>query len=348
VEVNRVKKLTRRQFIKLTGMAAAGVTLFAADCTAQPATPTVALRHPDIIKFYPDVPSKVVQIHHAGVWDGEVLVPEALRQMLDASITELTGLSDAAEAWAALFSPDEHVAIKVNTIEGSEVFTHVSLVMAVAESLQDAGIPPEQIVIFDRTRDELVDAGYTINKDGPGVRCYGTDGHYTAGWELMGSRIRLSDVLLQCDALINVPVLKAHGLAGLSFAMKNHYGTFANPEDYHQDEAIQSGIAELNALEPIKDRTRLIIGDVLAASTVPRSTNPYWTLDAIGDSIMMSFDPVAHDARGLVILGQMGEASHKRFPWADRLANPWLARAAELGLGTNDPANLELVELNLG
>ncbi|MCK4451194.1 MAG: twin-arginine translocation signal domain-containing protein, partial [Anaerolineae bacterium] len=37
--------LTRRQFLKLTGAAAAGVTLFGAGCTAQP-TKTTGRREP--------------------------------------------------------------------------------------------------------------------------------------------------------------------------------------------------------------------------------------------------------------------------------------------------------------
>jgi hypothetical protein len=107
------------------------------------------------------------------VWDGEALVPEVIRQMLDASIMELTGLNDAVKAWAALFSPNERIAIKVNSHPGGS--THVPLVMAVTEPLQAAGVPAEQILIFDRYSQELEDEGYPLNKDGPGVRCYGTD-----------------------------------------------------------------------------------------------------------------------------------------------------------------------------
>ena len=33
--------------------------------------------------------------------------------------------------------------------------------------------------------------------------------------------------------------------------------------------------------------------------------------------------------------------------WADRLANPWLENGAVLGLGTNDPDNMDLVEVSL-
>ncbi len=101
------------------------------------ATPTVTIRRPEIIKFYPDVPSKIVHTHHAGAWDSDALVPEAIRQMLDTSITELTGLDDAGEAWASLFDPGERVAIKVNAFRNSIIWTHVPLVMAVTECLQE-------------------------------------------------------------------------------------------------------------------------------------------------------------------------------------------------------------------
>ena len=98
-------------------------------------TATLAARPlPEIIKFFPTVPSRVIQTHHTGVWSNQTLVPGALRQMLDASITKLTGLSDAGEAWAALFKPGERIAIKVNTFSNSLIWTHVPLVLAVTTS----------------------------------------------------------------------------------------------------------------------------------------------------------------------------------------------------------------------
>jgi hypothetical protein len=306
---------------------------------APTAAPTVVLRRPDVIKIHPQVPSKVVQAHHAGVWDGETLVPEAIRQMLDASITELTGLDDATKAWAALVDPRERIAIKVNTIHGSRFWTHVPLVMAVTECLQEVGVPAEQIVIFDRWITELEDAGYTINKDGPGVRCRGTDFAHTMGWTLLDTDIGLSDVLLSCNALINMPILKQHGMTGITFAMKNHYGTFDKPESFHGGR-LERGIAELNALPPIRERTRLIIGDAL---TVVRRN---WFSAVTGDSILMSFDPVAHDTVGLQLYCRVMDKGNPEA--AMNLSNPWLENGAELGLGTNDPDNIESVEITLG
>jgi len=281
-----------------------------------------------------------VRAQHAGVWDGETLSPEAIRQMLDVSITKLTGLDDVGLAWSAIFDPGERIAIKVNVIRNSDYWTHIPLVMAVTERLQQAGVPAEQIVIFDRDTRELEDAGYPVNQDGPGVRCYGTDGNNTSGWALLGTDIMLSDILLNCDALINMPVLKAHTTAGCTFALKNHYGTFNKPSRFHTR---IDAIADLNALPPIRDRTRLIIGDALTICTFG------WSSAVVGDSILMSFDPVAHDVIGLQVLYKaMEESDGVAFSGAASIANGWLEKAAELGLGVNEPDGIEWLQLTLG
>jgi hypothetical protein len=347
--------MSRRDFLGLAAMAA----LLSGCSSAQTAVPTptatptqtitptatAAPQLPEIVKFYPEAPSRVVRTHHAGVWDGRELVSQALRLMLDASITQLTGLDDAVEAWSALFKPKERIAIKVNTLRGSNFWTHVPLVIAIAESLQEAGVPAEQIIIYDRDTSELENADFPINPDGSGVRCHGTDYAYTSGWKVVDSSVRLSEILLSCDALINVPVLKEHSMSGASFAMKNHYGTFDAPERYHHGRAIEWGIAELNALSPIKDRARLIIGDALAICA--RSQAGEWNVEQ-SDSISMSFDPVAHDTMGLRWLIDAAEPKGLNAQRATDLATPWLKNAVELGVGTNDPQNIETVELNLG
>jgi hypothetical protein len=325
--------------------------------------PTVKVRRPEVIRFYPDVPSKVVQAHHAGVWDGDELVPDALRQMLEASIAELTGLHDAREAWAALFSPDERIAIKVNAIGGhfGLVYTHVPLAMAVAECLQTIGVPADQIFVFDRYTSELAKAGYPINRDGPGVRCYGSSeigvflrsssdaaNHYTPGWKIMGADVRLSDILLSCHAVINLPILTGggqlggEGAAGISFAMKNHYGTFNCPTDFH-GEHFERGLVGLNALSPIVERARLIVGDILT----PNTYKHFGRYVIGGPAILMSFDPVAHDAIGTQIMTRAYAAQGLDPAVITTRTASWLGHGAKLGLGTNDPASMDVVEIRL-
>jgi hypothetical protein len=351
-----MRKLTRRQFIKLSGTVAAAGLLVGCGVASKP-----GVSREDVLKFHPDAPSKVVHAHHASVWTGTpteladsaeenaLLMPEALREMLDASITELTGLDKARDAWSVLFSPDERIAIKVNAFRNGLIWTHVPLVTAVTDSLQDAGIPAEQIVVFDYYTRELEKAGFAINEDGPGVRCYGTESNYTQQGTVKGINIELSDILLECDALINMPVLKSHMLSGISFAMKNHYGSISMPQLFHYE--IGSAMAELNALSPIKDRTRLIVGDALTACLKYRGAYPYWSSDWTGDSILMSFDPVAIDTMALQMLEQLltdeGD-SPAAFLALLEMATPCLEGGAEFGLGTNDPATMDLVEVNVG
>jgi hypothetical protein len=351
--------ISRREFLKVA--AAAGLlaacspapapapTATSAPTLVPTATPAPAavssVLRPDIIKFYPAVTSRVIRARHGGVWSGKKLEPKAIRQMLDASITKLTGLNDAKEAWAALFKPTEKIAIKVNAFRNSIIYTHYPLVTAVTDSLVEAGIPAEQIVVFDYRTEELEWAGFTVNKEGPGVRCSGNETGYTKGFMVNEVSTQLSNILLDSDALINIPVLKVHDMAGISFAMKNHFGTVLNPYDLHD---VAACIPGLNALPDIKDRTRLVIGDILQASLKCRTSFPYWKADYTGDSILMSFDPVAHDTVGFQILGQLVTDSGDNTRALTDMGKPCLEGAAKAGLGAYAPANFELTEVKVG
>jgi uncharacterized Fe-S center protein len=212
----------------------------------------------------------------------------------------------------------------------------------VTDSLVEAGHPAEQIVIYDTTSNELKTAGFTINKDGPGVRCYGTDYNYKAGWTVDGSNVQLSTVLLDCDALINMPVLKSHMIAGMTFALKNHYGSVSYPDGLH---SIKSSLPYLNLLKPIKDATRLIVGDMLEVNTEYSGSWPYWEADARGDSIMLTYDPLAADRVGLDILCRMAEEKGNSTKGILGMSEDWFAEAGKVGLGANDLKDIELVEI---
>ena len=226
------------------------------------------------------------------------------------------------------------------------------LVTAVTDSLKQAGMPQEQIVIFDYFTNELETAGYPVNQDGPGVRCFGTDTSdkdstkcYVEGWKAGPKSVELSSILLNCDALINMPILKSHMITGLTFALKNHFGSVSSPGSLHYP--YDQTLAGLNALPPIKDRTRLIVGDILTANLHYRGGFPYWDSDWTGDSILMSFDPVAHDTVGLQILTDLIKENADYLDAIKSMAEPYLKSSAAIGLGTNDPKNMELLEVKL-
>lgn len=254
--------------------------------TATP-TPLVAVpARTELMARYPQAAQSVVAlVRHGGVWDGDQILSHVVLEMLDAALVTLTGLDDALLAWQALFDPGEVVGIKVNTI--SRYTTTPTVAYAVAQRLQDAGLPAEQIVLFDRTERELVDRGFTINPDGPGVRCRGARS-WDQPLDIAGSTQRFHDVALSCDALINIPSLKEHGTTGFTSALKNHYGTVNAPGALHGNNG-DPYLAELNATPVIRDKTRLVVGDFIRIC-------PYdWNQMSRENALAMSFDPLAHD-----------------------------------------------------
>ena len=102
------------------------------------------------------------------------------------------------------------------------------------------------------------------------------------------------------------------------------------------------GMAELNNLPPIKDRTRLIIGDAL--KIIMRGL--ILSVE-MGDSIFMSFDPVAHDAVGLPPCCEVMAAKGRDSAAAINQANRWLKSGTEVGLGAHNLNDIELVEMVL-
>jgi hypothetical protein len=142
---------------------------------------------------------------------------------------------------------------------------------------------------------------------------------------------------------INQPAaLKQHGYSGVSFAMKNHYGNIDTPSSFHNYQIIKDSIPELNALPPIKDRTRLVIGDALSIIL-----GDNWNIREMGNSIFMSFDPVAHDTLGLKLMADTMQAKNMNPDYYIQTANRYLTNATNLGLGTNDMSQINLQEVNL-
>jgi hypothetical protein len=240
----------------------------------------------DLVAHYPQAASSVVSVvRHDGVWNGDQIQSHVVLEMLDAALIQLTGINDAVLAWGALFDPGETIGVKVNTI--SRYTTTPQVAYAVAQRLQEAGIPAEQIVLFDRSDIELKKMGFTVNADGPGVRCRGAK-EWEQPVQVAGTTQLVHDVMLSCNALINLPALKQHGISGFTSALKNHYGTINDPGRLHGRQC-DPGIPELNALPVIRDKTRLIVGDFIRSC-------PYdWNRMTKENLIAMSFDPVAFD-----------------------------------------------------
>ncbi len=228
---------------------------------------------------------------------------DGLGRLLDRSITALTGASDPNDAWRFLFSPDDQVSIKVNCLGGPGMSTDPRLVDAIVERLIRCGLQKRRIIIWDRFSRELDEAGYTLSMGGSGIQCYGTDeaGYSRELYEHDSVASLFSRILTdRCNKVINVPILKHHGICGMTFAMKNHFGSINNPNKYHLN-SCEPYIGHLNSMQVIRRREALIVGDMtkIQADGGP-SHKSKWAVRY--GRVLVGTDPVAVDRTALDIL----------------------------------------------
>jgi hypothetical protein len=281
--------------------------------------------------------SRVVIVRHSQVWAGDQPDPAVVLHMLDTGLSTLAGNPNATAVWRALFDPGERVLLKVNCIAYGGP-TQPAVTYAVAQRLQEAGLRAEDILIFDRTDHELQAAGYTINQGGSGVQCHGATGNGTEA-RLTQATVRFYQELDACDAIVNLPTPKQHGTAGISVALKNHYGSVNRPGMLHGNRC-DPAIAELNAQPTVRDTTRLIVGAALRVS--PHD----WNLPEREDALLLAFDPVALDtvARDILVRQRqaLGLGTRSLIQGTHHLPT-----AQMLGLGATDPDLIDLLEVTL-
>ena len=295
----------------------------------------------DLLAHWPQVEkSRVVVVSHAGVWPERADVPDEaiVLTMLDAGISALAGGADAASVWRTLFDPQERVLLKVNCIAAGGP-TQPAVTAAVARRLLDAGLAAENVRIFDRTDWELSDAGYTLNEGGSGVQCFGSRGEGTQA-VLAGATVRFFQEIDACDAIVNLPTPKGHGISGASCAMKNHFGSVNRPGALHGG-GCDPSLPELNAYPLIKDKTRLIVAAALSVSPFD------WNQPVRDRRLLFSFDPVAMDTVARDIL--VGHYAAQGVEGGGLVTGShYLATAQANGLGATDTALIELLEVVLG
>ena len=269
-----------------------------------------------------------------------------LLALLDRGVQAMFDRDTPQEAWRQVVRPGEVVGLKVNCLAGRGISTNPQLVEAVCERLRQIGV--KDIVIWDRLNADLESARFRINEKGAGVRCFGND---TLGYEnelaTFGSAgSLLSRTLTEvCDAVISLPVLKDHGICGVTMALKNVFGAIHNPNKYHLDVG-DPYIADVNMLPPIRRKFRLHLCDATTAQYEGGpSFMPQWTWPFNG--LLVARDPVALDATGWQII-ERKRAEKGMKPLKDMKREPrYIATAADANhrLGTNDPKAIELVEV---
>jgi uncharacterized protein (DUF362 family) len=149
--------------------------------------------------------------------------------------------------------------------------------------------------------------------------------------DVSGKLLKVGDVLfpfVEADRVINVPLVKQHGLSGATMAMKNWYGVLGGQRvKLHQD--IHLSIVDLAAMiKPtltVLDATRILLANGPTGGSLADVKQM--------DTIAVSTDEVALDAFGATLLGlSPGELG-------------FIVEGMKAGLGTSQWQSLKTVEL---
>ncbi len=275
-----------------------------------------------------------VQCRHA------VLGPDINRrivaEMLEKTLTSLTETSTAGQAWQEILRPDDVIGLKFNRSARKAIASTDVVADTLITSIIEAGWRPDRIVCIEAPPE-------TSNRHGtaPAVNGFSdTEIDFGSGSDQFAS------VLEQVTALISVPFLKTHNIAGMTCSLKNlSHALVKHPARYHGN-GCSPYIADIVASEPIRNKLRLCLVDALR---VVYEGGPEANSATISDEgmLMASTDPVATDVVGLATLNEIRQ-QRDLAPIA-RTAGElgYLADAHRVGLGIALWHGIDLEHLRL-
>jgi uncharacterized protein (DUF362 family) len=198
-------------------------------------------------------PGRVIEVRNpALIKDGKKSL-EAVKETVARGMKELTGADDAVGAWRTFFEPGDVVGIKMNPVGNPGANTSSELMLEVIEGLKSAGVKLKDMIVYERYRSEFMGAG--MHKDVPDgvlwggltpeddptqlmlkwpgndpVAGYDPDEYMTMNCIHRGNdpkddrnfRSHLGLLITRrVNKLVMLPVLKDHGSAGVTGALKN-------------------------------------------------------------------------------------------------------------------------------
>lgn len=309
-------RLSRRQFLKLSSAAAAGVGLFGSGCTSQPSG-----------RRQPPVPTGD-QAYLAIARGGD---PAAITQ---AAIAALGGIE-------RFVRPGDEVIIKPNICVDYHppeyaVTTNPTVVATLVTLCVGAGA--RRVRVMDTPLGGTPESAYAVSGIGEAVRAAGgkmevmspikfaefaiPEARDITAWEVYRD-------VIETEVLIDVPIAKHHSLARLSLGGKNLLGVILNPNQMHRN--LGQRVADLVSLVrptlTVMDAVRILVahGPTGGSLNDVQQTN----------TVIASHDIVAADAWAATLFGLTG---------ADI---GYVQAAAEMGLGTMELNRIKIEEINV-
>ena len=334
--------MNRRDVLKLGAAASAAGLLGVSMDTVASATPSIERTTPQ------SGPGNVVRVHKPGMRGRFFPHASAAKEMVEKAVTRLAGEDDIEKAWRRFIKADDRVGIKINALAGRFAGTMKEVVAPIVDGVRAAGVPDENIMIYDQYGGYMRAARFEWQQKPGKLRVIN---HAVLGYEKSitesggGGRGRLAKTLTWTTAIINVPVIKDHDLAGVTCAIKNMVcGNVERPPLMHR--RIHTALPHFYALDAIRGRVRLILCD---GSFCLYEGGPKYNPAAMAshDCVYATTDPVAMDAIALEVVNEF-RSKNKLRP-LDKCGRPAtfleVAEAIGLGVGTRDRIRVDSIEL---
>lgn len=254
--------------------------------------------------------------------------------MFDEGINSLGGME-------AFVKPGQSVVVKPNigwdAVPERAANTNPGLIGRIVKRCYEAGA--SEVNVFDNTCDEwkkcYANSGIEDEvKDAGGNIVPGNSESYYREVKVPGGKrlkeTKVHELILDSDVFINVPVLKSHGSAKLTIAMKNLMGVVWDRRWWHKNDLHQCIADYATFRNPdlnIVDAYRVM------KRNGPRGVS---VEDVIRlDTMVISRDIVAADAAASKIFGMEPEDI------------PYIAIASEMGIGSMDLGNMHINRIKM-
>ncbi|MFN0066750.1 MAG: hypothetical protein ACKVYV_03850 [Limisphaerales bacterium] len=300
----------------------------------------------------------------------EAYIPQAavVEAMVRRGVATVTRRPDAAEGWRSLIRSNDVVGLKVYSLPGADGGTRPAVAAAVARSLLDAGVPPANIVIWDRRLGDLRAAGFGAVAEQLGVRLAGAR---EAGWDaevwyessilgtlvagdhefektgaVTGRRSHVSRLVSrELTKIIPVTPLLNHNHLGVSGHLYSvALGSVDNAYRFETSPGLLHGaVPEIFALPQIADKVVLCITDALVGQYQGAQRSLLHYAEAVNE-LRLGHDPVALDVLAWDDLNRLRVRAG-----APALTNrvELFLNAALLELGETDPLRMDLEHVSL-
>jgi len=314
---------TRRRFLQQSAGAALGLATGASAAVSPTSTQAAS----------PPKPSRVVELFNERAVSGRMVHSRIVTEMVEQGLCRLTDQASAADAWRTLLRDDDVIGLKFNQSGAGGIGTNEILAEVLFKSLLDADFRPEQLVVME------LRPGVLERRTLPQVQ-----GWTSRVFDFGSGKDALAAVVDQVTAVINIPFLKTHNIAGMSGCLKNISHAFVrHPARFHRN-GCDPYVADIVGLPIIGDKLRLHLVNALR---IVVDNGPQAREKDIhpAKSILVSRDPVAADTVGQDILDARRLQRHLPRLAADAGKLPILATAASRGLGMNDPDALDHIKI---